>query len=95
MASRRPLSENEDSEIWAYADSESESDLETDLDLDEHDDAESMDIDEPSYENFSQTSSFSTRHPLSSANRMNSGGFFTISVFLRFLAIRNKTTLTL
>ena len=69
MAARHRLSEHEDLEIRTNTDSEIETDLEEDLDLDEIDDSESIGIDEPWYENFSQTGSFITGHGLSSANR--------------------------
>jgi hypothetical protein len=81
MASRRRLSEHEESEIRANTESESESDLEMDLDLDETDDSESMDTDESSHENSSRTNRFNTTHGLSSANREWIQGNFSPSPY--------------
>ena len=95
MATCHRLSKHEDLEIWTNADSHSETDLEEDFDLDETDDSASTDIDELSYENFPQTGSFTAGYCLSSTNRIDPGRFFTIPIFVRFLAIRNNSTFTL
>ena len=81
MAARHRLFEHEDPEIRTNTDSESETDLEGDLDLGDTDGSESIGIDEPSYENFSQIGSFITGHGLSSANREWIQGDFSSSLY--------------